>query len=40
MKILKWRSDATSGDNIAKKRDMLEVSRMIKRNSNTANIYY
>jgi hypothetical protein len=40
MKILKWRSDAISADTIAKKSDMLEVSRMIKRNSNTANIYY
>jgi hypothetical protein len=40
MKILKSRSDSTSVDTIAKKRDMLEVSRMVKRNSNTANIYY
>jgi hypothetical protein len=38
MKILKKRSDATSAD-IAKKRDMLEVSRMVKRNGNTFIIY-
>jgi hypothetical protein len=31
MKLLKWRSDATSADTIAKKRHMLEVSKMIKR---------
>jgi len=40
MKLLKWSSEATSADTIAKKRDILEVSRMIKRNSNTANFYY
>jgi len=40
MKIMNWRSDANSADTTAKKRDMLEVSRMIKRNRNTANIYY
>jgi hypothetical protein len=40
MKILKRSSDATLADTAAKKRDMLEVARMVKRNSNTANMYY
>jgi hypothetical protein len=39
MKTLKMRSDATSADIIAKKRDMLEVSRMVKRNSITCIIH-
>jgi hypothetical protein len=39
MKTLKMRSDSTSADIIAKKRDMLEVSRMVKRISNTCIIH-